>query len=218
MSCTDSLSALSCAATFQSSRVHDARRAGFEAKFNEAALAAGLDPGAAIGLRDEIEAAVAAATTSASGSTDRRDAVRSTVDHVLSSHGVDLDKFRSLMQPPGGPPGPGGAGGPGGTPPGGGPDRAGKSRKEEFESRFTQSAIAAGLDPDTAGSLQDELQALIDSILSESDTASDPRQAIESAICQLLTQHGVDLTTFKSEMSKVAGLSGSAVPLLDEQA
>lgn len=201
----------------------DSRRADFEAKFNSAAQAAGLDPQAVSGLQDEIKSAVDAATQSSSGTSDRRQVVQNAIDGVLQKHGVDLAKFNSQMQSMGGPSGAGGPpprGGPGGAggppPSGGSPGGAGGT---DFQSKFKEAAVAAGLDEDEADSLQDDINSTIDNVLKNSDGQSDTQQAVQAAIDKLLTDHGVDLQQFKSELqASVGGASSETIPLVDTQA
>jgi hypothetical protein len=208
MSSIESMSGLSATGALQAAHGHDSRRAEFEARFKEAALAAGLDPNAAEGLQDEIEAAITAATQKSDSATDRRQVVQSAIDAVLQKHGVDLEKFRSQMRPA--------MGGPGGPPPQGGPPS--DSRRLDFEAKFTQAALAAGLDSEAANGLQGEIKSTIDQVLANADRTTDPRQAIQDAVDDLLKQYGVDLDTFKSQLLLLTGTSPGAVPLLDEQA
>jgi hypothetical protein len=186
----------------------------FEARFNAAALAAGLDPQAVGGLQEEIQSALDAATQNSDSTTDRRQVVQNAIDGVLQKHGVDLAKFKSQMQSMGGPGGPGGAGGP---PPGGGPP--GGAQGADFQAKFKDAAVSAGLDAGDADSLQDEINAAIDQVLKNSDEETDPRQAIQDAIDKLLADHGVDLDAFKSELqSSLGGTSSQTIPLIDTQA
>ncbi len=202
MSSIDSMSGLSATGVLQAGRGNDSRRAEFEAKFKEAALAAGLDQNAAAGLQDEIDAAVAAATQKSDGTSDRRQVMQNAIDSVLQKHGVDLEKFHSLMRPP--------AGHAGGPPPG-------ASGKADFEAKFTQAALAAGLDSQSADGLQDEIKSTIDQALTNADTQTDVRQTIQDAVDSVLKKHGVDLTTFKSQLQLLTGAPQGTVSLVDEQ-
>lgn len=214
MSSIENISGLNASSMLQTARGSDSRRAEFEAKFNSAALAAGLDSEAAAGLQDEIKAAIAAAKETSDTSSDPRQGIQNAIDGVLQKHGVDLEQFKSQMQAGMG--GPGGAGGPSGPPPGGGaPD---ESRKAEFESKLTDAALASGLDSESADELQEEIQSAISDVLSDSSESTDPRQAIQDAINTLLEKHGVDLDEFKSQLQALTGESQSAIPLVDEQA
>jgi hypothetical protein len=187
---------------------NDSRRADFEAKFNEAAVAAGLDTEEVAGVQDEIQAAIAAATKKSDGTTDQREVIRGAIDGVLQKHGVDLEKFRSAMQSS--------MGGAGGPPPGGPPP--GVARGAEFEAQFTDAAVAAGLDAGKADELQNQIKSLVQETLQNSAGTTDPRQAVQSAIDGLLEEYGVDLDQFKSQLqSSMSGLQG-AIPLIDEQA
>ncbi len=214
MSSIDAMTTVGTGSLWQAGQSGDSRRAEFEARFKQAALAAGLDSTAADGLQDEIKAAVNAARQSAGSTTDRRQAMQQAIDGVLQKHGVDLDKFHELMQPPsGGPSGPGGAGGP---PPGGPPDAGGSSRQADFQAKFTQAALASGLDSSEADSLQSEIEAAISSLLNSSSEQSDLREAIQAAVDSLLEKYGVDLDEFKSQLQSLA--SGNTLPLVDELA
>jgi hypothetical protein len=183
---------------------HDSRRAEFGAKFQEAALAAGLDPAAANGLQDEIKAAITEALKTSDATTDRRQVIQDAVDGVLEKHGVNLEKFKSQL-----PSAPGGTGAP---PPGPPPSR--DARRAEFQTRFAEAAIAAGLDPTKADGLQDEIEAAISEVLQGSDGTTDPRQAIQDAVDNLLKEHGVDLAMFRSQLQSALG----GARLVDEQA
>ena len=187
---------------------NDSRRADLDARFKEAALTAGLDPKAADGLQDEIKAAIAAATQKADSTTDRRQVVQSAIDGVLQSHGVDLDKFHSQMQSA--------MGGASGRPPQGEPP--GDSRRGDFEAKFTQAALAAGLDSKSADGLQDEMKSAIEQVLAKADSQTDPRQTIQDAFDSLLKNHGVNLSKFKSQLQLLTGTSQGTIPLVDEQA
>jgi hypothetical protein len=187
---------------------NDSRRAEFDAKFKEAALAAGLDPKAADGLQDEIKAAITAATQKADSATDRRQVVQSAIDGALQKHGVDLEKFRNQMRSV--------MGGAGGPPPQGEPPS--DSRRADFEATFTQAALAAGLDSKSANGLQDEIKSTIDQVLANADSQTDPRLTIQDAVDSLLEKHGVDLAKFKSQLQALTGTSQGTVPLVDEQA
>jgi hypothetical protein len=186
----------------------DSRRAEFETKFNEAAVAAGLDSSAVEGLQDEIKSAISAALKTSDSTTDRQQVIEEAIDGVLEKHGVDLEKFQSEMQSTmgtaGSPP-------PGGPPPGG-------ARGAEFESKFNDAAIAAGLDADKADELQEKIKTTIEETLQNSDGSTDPRQAVQSAIDSLLEQYGVDLNEFKSQMQPSNSSTSGAIPLFDEQA
>jgi len=189
-------------------RGNDSRRAEMEAKFNAAALAAGLDPSAVDGLQDEMQSAIAAATQNSSGTSDQQSTVQAAVDGVLQKHGVDLTKFKSQMQAT--------MGGPGSPPPDA--SSAGDSQRADFEASFTEAAVAAGLDVGAADGLQDEIKSTIDQVLTKADSKADPRQAIQDAIDALLKGHGVDLEKFKSQLQSRTGTSQGMVPLVDEQA
>jgi hypothetical protein len=189
-------------------RGNDARRADFDAKFKAAALAAGLDPTAADSLQDEIDAAVSAVAQTSDSSADQRETIKGAIDAVLQKHGVDLEKFKSEMES--------GMRGAGGPPPNGPPPSG--ARQADFEAKFTQAAVAAGLDPTEADGLQDEIKSAIDEVLKNADSSSDPRQSIQAAIDKLLKEHGVDLTTFKSQLQSLTGDSQGRMPLVDEQA
>lgn len=223
MSTIESTSGLSGAALFQVGREQDARRAEFEAKFTQAALAAGLDPSAAGALQDEIRTAIAAALKNADGITDRRQITQSAIDGVLESHGVDLEKFRAQMQPPaggpggaGGPSGPGGPGGAGGPPPQGPPPN--QAQEGDLEETVTQAALAAGLDSESADELQDELESMLDEILANASRMSNPKRAIQDAIQSLLQSHGVDVNEFQSQFQRLTGGTQGTLSLVDEQA
>ncbi len=188
------------------------RRADFEAKILEAALAAGLDPSAANGLKDEINSAISAATKNSDGTTDEREAVKNAVDSVLQQHGVDLEKFRSQMQPP-----QGGAGSPppGGPPPGGPPP--GDGGGGDLKTRVTEAAVAAGLDSSETDSIQEQMDSIITSLVDNSDDTTDTKSTIQEAIDKLLAKHGVDLNEFRQQMQ--AGSGGTdKYSLVDERA
>lgn len=189
-------------------RENEARHGMFDDKFKEAALAAGLDSTAVDGLQDEIDAAISAATESSDGTTDQRETIKNAIDSVLEKHGVDLEKFKSEMEA--------GMGGAGGPPPAGGPPDG--SRQADFEAKFTQAAVAAGLDESEVDSLQEEINSAIDEVLKNADSDADPRQSIQDAIDKLLEEHGVDLTTFKTQLESLTGAGSGMIPLVDEQA
>jgi len=182
------------------------RRAYFDAKFLEAAVAAGLDSSEAESVQSEIEAAIAEARKNAGNATDQGQAVRDAVDGVLQKHGVDLDKFREELRSS--------IGGMGQMPPPGPPP----GQSGNIESKITDAAVAAGLDPSEAAGLQEEIKTTVANLLKNKDSSTDPRQAIQDAIDKLLKSHGVDLEEFKSELSSTMSSSQQAVPLLDEQA
>jgi glycine cleavage system regulatory protein len=208
MSSIESMSGLSTSGILQATRGNDSRRAEFEAKFTEAALAAGLDPKAADGLQDEIKAAIAAATQKSDSATDRRQVIQNAIDGVLQKHGVDLEKFKSQMQA--------GMGGPGSPPPNSGPP--GDSRRSDFEAKFKEAALAAGLDPKAADGLQDEIESAISETLKNTTGAADPREAIQDAVDDWLKEHGVDLEKFKSQLQSAMGGTPGMVSLVDVQA
>ena len=208
MSSIENIGGLNASSMLQAARGDDSRRAEFEAKFNEAALAAGLDPEAAAGLQDEIKAAIAAAKQKSDTTADPRQVIQNAIDGVLQKHGVDLKQFKSQMQA--------GMRGPGGSPPNSGPPD--ESRKAEFEAKFMDAALAAGLDSESADGLQKEIQSAISDVLNTSFDSTDPRQAIQDAIDALLKEHGVDLEKFKSQLQALTGGSQGTVPLVDEQA
>lgn len=180
------------------------RRLAFEEAFTEAALAAGLDPEAADGLQDEIRSAIAEALKSSEDQTDRQQVVRDAVDGVLEEHGVDLEAFKSRMEPPHGK-----AGGP--PPEGPPPDGAGQT---EVDSQFLEAALAAGLDPEAADGLQDEIEAAIEEALRSVQEAADPRQLAQKAVDGVLEKNGVDLGAFQSQLWSAIG----GTQLIDEQA
>ncbi len=220
MSTIESTNAVGTAALFQVGREQDARRAEFEARFTQAAVAAGLDPSATGSLQDEIRTAVAAALKNADGTSDRRQVTQSAIDGVLESHGVDLEKFRAQMQPPaggaGGPGGPGGPGGAGGPPPQGPPPD--QAQESDLEETVTQAALAAGLDEDSADELQGELESMLDEILANASQMSNPKRAIQDAIQSLLQSYGVDVNEFQSQFQRLTGGTQGTVRLVDEQA
>jgi plasmid stabilization system protein ParE len=208
MSSLESLSGLGTAGMWQTSQNQESRQADFEARFLDAALAAGLDPNAANSLQDEIRAAIAAAQKSDDNS-DRRQTIQNAIDGVLENHGVDLTKFKSQMQPP--------AGGVGGAPPQGGPPPGG-SRQADFQSQFIEAAVAAGLDEEEADELQDEIRSAIDALLANSDSTTNLRQSIRDTIDARLEEHGVDLSAFKTQLELLTGSALEVAPLVDEQA
>lgn len=190
--------------TSDSKTTNESRRAEFMAQIKEAALAAGLDPAAADGLQDEIDAAITEATQSGGYTGDGGDAVRSAIDGVLQKHGVDLEAFRNALQSLSS----------GSRPPGPPSD----AQRADFDAKFKEAALAAGLDPDDADSLQSEIKSVISEVLRSQDGTTDPRQAIQDAIDGLLKEHGVDIDVFKSRLAAAVGGSQDTVPLLDERA
>lgn len=183
---------------------NDSRRAEFVAKLEEAALAAGLDPAAADGLQDEIAAAISQAINNSDGATDRRQVTRDAIDNVLQSHGVDLDKFKSRFQPAT-------QGSGSQPPPPAPPDGSGHA---DFESKFQEAALAAGLDTEAADKFQDAIKAAIDEVLSNADATIDPMASVQDAVDGVLEEYGVDLATFRSHLQSLTG----GVQFVDAQA
>lgn len=71
---------------------------GRESLIESAAAAAGIDPSVLSGLRGEIESAIQTAIQNSDGTTNRRAAVKSAIDGVLQSHGIDAASLRSQLQ------------------------------------------------------------------------------------------------------------------------
>jgi len=72
--------------------------ADLESRFNDAAVAAGLDAGKTDELQSKIKSAIGQALENSDGSTDPRQTIQDAIDSLLKEYGVDLTKFKSLMQ------------------------------------------------------------------------------------------------------------------------
>jgi len=84
------------------------------------------------------------------------------------------------------------------------------SRRIEFETKFKEAALSAGLDPAAADGLQDEIREAIAAATQQSDSTADRRQVVQNAIDGVLQKHGVDLEKFHSQMKpQMAGPGGS---------
>ena len=88
-----------------------------------------------------------------------------------------------------------------------------------YGDRVDRFAVETRNDAATAKAL-DEINSAITDVLDESSnsSSSDPRQAIQDAIDGLLTKHGVDLNTFKSQLQALSDSSDGSLSLIDEKA
>ena len=190
-------------------------RSAVNAQFLQAALAAGLDTNSVNGLQDEIDSAISSATQSAGSGTDRRQTIMDAVDGVLQKHGVDLDKFKSAMQPPSG------AGGAGGPPPGGagGPRGAGgPSGSGGFQTALLDAAVSAGLSTDDETTVQSDIESAISTATDNATGSSDQRSTIQSAIDSVLKKHGVDLDKFHTALQSELSSADGSFQFVDTQA
>jgi hypothetical protein len=74
------------------------RGAGFESKFNDAAVSAGLDASKTDELQSKIQSLIGQTLQTSDGTTDPRQTIQSAIDSLLKDYGVDLTKFKSQMQ------------------------------------------------------------------------------------------------------------------------
>ena len=72
--------------------------AGLESKFNDAAVASGLDASKTDELQSKIKSMIEETLQNSDGTTDSRQTIQSAIDSLLKDYGVDLTKFKNQMQ------------------------------------------------------------------------------------------------------------------------
>lgn len=179
-----------------------ADRASFEDCFEQALLSAGLDASKLEEVQAEIKSAVSEAVSGSDGSTDPREAARQAIDSTLEKYGVDTAQLREsmdAMRPQGPPPGggPGGPGGPGGA---GGPGGG-----------IAEALDALGVDSSKTDEIHSAIESAIES--ARSTDGSDDREAVKSAVHEVLDGYGIDSAAFDAQMEagRAAPGQGSAM-------
>ncbi len=79
----------------------EAQKAAFDAKFEEAAEAAGVDSDKISGLRDQIQSAITSTLEEAQSSGDTsslKDNIKTAVENVLKENGIDPEDLESRLQ------------------------------------------------------------------------------------------------------------------------
>ncbi len=85
------------------------------------------------------------------------------------------------------------------------PPQPDESRQAEFESRFEEALIEAGLDPARLDEVRNEIRAAISTALSESNGAADPRELVRQAVEATLQNYGVDTDKLREQMKPEMG-------------
>jgi len=157
-------------------------------------LSAGLDASKLEEVQAEIKSAVSEAVSGSDGSTDPREAARQAIDSTLEKYGVDTAQLKESMDAmrPQGPPG-GGPGGPGGPGSAGGPGGG-----------IAEALDALGVDSSKTDEIQSAIESAIES--ARSTDGSDDREAVKSAVHEVLDGYGIDSAAFDAQME--AGRAG----------
>jgi len=92
------------------------------------------------------------------------------------------------------------------------PPRPDESRRAEFESKFEEALIGAGLDPAKLDEVREEIKSAVSAALSESDGSTDPRQAVSQAVEATLQAYGVDTEKLKEQMESKMGSRPAGPP------
>ncbi len=95
-----------------------------------------------------------------------------------------------------------------------GGDKTKDERRLAFEEAFKEAALAAGLDPEAADGLQDEIRSAIAEALKSSEDQTDRQQVVRDAVDGVLEKNGVDLSVFQSQLWSAIG----GAQFIDEQA
>ncbi|MGB7329588.1 MAG: hypothetical protein WBD31_32235 [Rubripirellula sp.] len=212
MNISNSTASYASQASSANSRTQGARPQGpppgGKEQLSSALQSIGVDDSTAASVLEQIDVAISALNTETSSGRASRDAVRSTIEEVLETNGIDSAEVDEAIQAAGatGVSGPSRSGGPSGA---GRPNGPPPPRPEDTDTSDVESALlSAGVDESSVDELLSKIIETVGELASNSETGI-TEDELRAALTSVLEENDVDVDSFEQALSSQLGSAGS---------